>query len=279
MDKRFVAKYLIPMQPLPTGLTARGTLKQPVACILFDVYGTLFISGSGDISVARSHAPQGQQLRALLERYGAVVSPEMLVKNLFQRIEKAHEHLHARGIDFPEVEIDQIWQEVLELDDREAARRIAIEFEMIVNPVYPMPHLVPMLQACRDRKIILGLISNAQFFTPLLFEWFLDADLATLGFRSDLTFLSYRFGFAKPSLKLFELARTRLDELGITSRSVLCVGNDMLNDVYPAARSGFASALFAGDARSLRLRTDDPRCRFLSPDLIVTDLLQLCDCL
>jgi putative hydrolase of the HAD superfamily len=53
------------------------------------------------------------------------------------------------------------------------------------------------------------------------------------------------------------------------------VGNDMLNDIYPAKKLGFQTALFAGDARSLRLRTDDPRCRNLSADLILTDLEQL----
>jgi len=35
--------------------------------------------------------------------------------------------------------------------------------------------------------------------------------------------------------------------------------------------------LFAGDARSLRLRRDDSRCRRLKPNLVITDLLQLLD--
>jgi putative hydrolase of the HAD superfamily len=170
-----------------------------------------------------------------------------------------------------------VWKQVLELSDLGPARRFALEFEMIVNPVYPMPHLIPMLEACRERQLSLGLVSNAQFYTPMLFECFLGADLTSLGFRSDLIFLSYRFGCAKPSLKLFEFARTRLDRMGIAPRSVLYVGNDMLNDIYPATQAGFATALFAGDARSLRLRSEDPRCRTLSPDLIVTDLLQLCN--
>ena len=49
----------------------------------------------------------------------------------------------------------------------------------------------------------------------------------------------------------------------------------MLNDIYPAKQLGFQTALFAGDARSLRLRADDPRCRNLSADLVLTDLEQL----
>jgi putative hydrolase of the HAD superfamily len=53
----------------------------------------------------------------------------------------------------------------------------------------------------------------------------------------------------------------------------------MLNDIYPAHRSGFQTALFAGDARSLRWRRDDPRCSGLTPDLVVTDLNQVADLL
>jgi putative hydrolase of the HAD superfamily len=49
----------------------------------------------------------------------------------------------------------------------------------------------------------------------------------------------------------------------------------MLNDIFPAKITGFQTALFAGDKRSLRRRTDDPRCRNLKPDLVVTDLGQL----
>jgi putative hydrolase of the HAD superfamily len=51
----------------------------------------------------------------------------------------------------------------------------------------------------------------------------------------------------------------------------------MLNDIYPAHKLGFQTALFAGDARSLRLRADDSRCLNLSADLILTDLGQLID--
>jgi putative hydrolase of the HAD superfamily len=53
------------------------------------------------------------------------------------------------------------------------------------------------------------------------------------------------------------------------------VGNDMLKDIWPAARLGCKTALFAGDRRSLRLREDDERCRELEPDLVVDDLSQL----
>jgi len=62
---------------------------------------------------------------------------------------------------------------------------------------------------------------------------------------------------------------------GINPQQPLYVGNDMLKDIWPAARLGCKTALFAGDRRSLRLREDDERCRELEPDLVVDDLSQL----
>ena len=49
----------------------------------------------------------------------------------------------------------------------------------------------------------------------------------------------------------------------------------MLNDILPATKCGFRTALFAGDARSLRLRDQDSRVADITPDIIATDLAQL----
>jgi putative hydrolase of the HAD superfamily len=71
------------------------------------------------------------------------------------------------------------------------------------------------------------------------------------------------------------MAAQKIAEKGVSPASVLYIGNDMLNDIYPARQTGFKTALFAGDERSLRLRSDDPRCRGLRADLVITDLSQL----
>jgi putative hydrolase of the HAD superfamily len=190
-------------------------------------------------------------------------------------IEIRHAELRNKGIDFPEVRIDRIWQQVLSIDDQETAIRFALEFEWISNPAYPMPHLADLLAACRNMETLMGIISNAQFYTPWLFSWFLNEDPPALGFAPDLIFYSYRYETAKPSVTLFEMAVARLADRRIPPNAVLYLGNDMLNDIYPARNAGFQTALFAGDQRSLRLRTEDPRCRGLKPDLVVTDLGQL----
>jgi putative hydrolase of the HAD superfamily len=263
------------MAPLPTFLTPKGELKEEIKCMLFDIYGTLFVSGSGDISLTKLNSPEFKKIAQLLTKYEIRKLPRTLLNEFYSAIEARHSDLRKKGIDFPEVNIDQVWMEILQNDDRETVRQFAAEFELIVNPVYPMPNLEIMLSAFRRQSQLMGIISNAQFFTPYLFHWFLNSDPQGLGFNPDLLFYSYRFEVAKPSLRLFKMAAEKLKKKGIQPSSVLYTGNDMLNDIYPAKLTGFKTALFAGDKRSLRLRPDDPRCRNLEADLVITDLDQL----
>jgi len=275
LPAELIADYLSPMLPQPTSMTPGGWPKERIRCVLFDIYGTLFISGSGDIGVSEKASLQVQKLDHLMQQFNIRKRPRDLIRELFQAIEDEHRRLRNTGIDYPEIEIDRIWKQILKIDDLALVRRFAIQYELIVNPIYPMPNLENTLAACRQKNLPMGIISNAQFFTPLLFEWFLDAGLESLGFHPSLIFLSYKIRHAKPSTKPFEQAAAAVTALGLKTASALYVGNDMLNDIYPANQLGFQTALFAGDARSLRLRTDDSRCRNLSADLILTDLEQL----
>ena len=263
------------MSPLPTSMTPGGDLKAKIRCVLFDIYGTLFISGSGDISLARKTSSTSRKLEQLVKKYDVGKPGQDLVAELHDAIEIKHRILKDQGIDYPEIKIDEIWQQILGRGNIQRVRQFAIEYELIVNPVYPMPNLEKMLAACRQQNLAMGIISNAQFFTPLLFEWFLGDRMENLGFDPELIFLSYRSGCAKPSETLFKMAAAAIEAKGLDTAAALFVGNDMLNDIYPAHQLGFQTALFAGDARSLRLRTDDPRCANLSADLILTDLGQL----
>ncbi|MBW1840649.1 MAG: HAD family hydrolase [Deltaproteobacteria bacterium] len=275
LTRDLISKYIWPLSPLPTSLHPGGTLGGKVACVLFDIYGTLFISGSGDISIAQKTSQQTVKIEKLMYRFGFDKPVHVLVEKLFSEIERDHSEKRGIGIEHPEVEIDDIWMRVLGSDDPDKIRAFAVEYELIANPVYPMPNLEKMLAICKASDILMGIISNAQFFTPCLFDWFFDASPEGLGFDTDLTFFSYRFGHAKPSMFMFDAAAEVLESRRIPVHSTLYIGNDMLNDIYPAKKAGFKTALFAGDARSLRLRPDHPKCQNLSADLIITDLLQV----
>ena len=275
LEKISIQQYIRRLKPIPTSLVPVGELSHEIHCVLFDIYGTLFISESGDISLAEQSSPQLQKIEALLAKYGMRIAPRILLDEFYLAIKNRHAQLHADKIDFPEVKIDRIWQQVLQFDNLKAARRFAVEFELIANPVYPMPNLAKMLASVRQQAHLMGIISNAQFYTPYLFEWFLKSGPEDLGFQRDLIYYSYRFDMAKPSARLFQMAAARLKTREINPSAVLYLGNDMLNDIYPAHHAGFQTALFAGDKRSLRLRKNDPRCQDLAPDLVITDLSQL----
>ncbi len=275
MFDKILAERLRPMAPIPTGIQPGGGLKCPVKCILFDVYGTLLISGTGDISVSRKSVLISTAFQTLLDKFGIPAALEQVLESFFNGIQAAHQSAKRNGVDYPEVEIDRIWSSILGTDDMTLARRFALEFELMANPVYPMPHLESFLEACRKASLVMGIISNAQFYTPLLFRWFLKADPIDLGFREALTLYSYKIGYAKPSARIFDLAVDRLKELNISAKNTLYVGNDLQNDIIPAKRAGFQTALFAGDARSLRLRGIDIENVAIHTDLVITDLRQL----
>jgi putative hydrolase of the HAD superfamily len=269
-----IKRYASPLEPIPTGMEDSGSLRAPVRAVLFDVYGTLFISGSGDVAVPEESV-QGERLASLLSRHGIDEDAEEVRKRYFARIRSTHERLRGEGIDYPEVIIEDIWEEVLGFGSPEHAREFALEYESIFNPAWPMPHLVELLNSLRAAKLIMGIVSNAQFFTPFLFGAFLGSSPDEIGFHEELALYSYMYGYAKPSPFLFERARETLEKQGIAATEVLFVGNDMLNDIYAAGKVGFQTALFAGDTRSLRFREDEPLCRGVRPDLTAIDLFKL----
>jgi putative hydrolase of the HAD superfamily len=275
MNIKDVESYLHPLSPIPTSLQMKGRLQQPIACLLFDIYGTLFISGSGDSDTLTQKTGPEKQLLNLFSTYGIRTAPAELIQQLSDRIGQEHDRMRSKGIAFPEVLIEQIWQKVLPHQPADMIREIAVRFELIVNPVWPMPFLDKLLSACKKAGLFMGIISNAQFYTPYLFNWFFLKNLQDLGFLPELVFYSYRFGEAKPSPRIFKAAEKQLRLLNIEPQQVVYIGNDVRNDIMPAQKVGFQTVLFAGDSRSLRLYENDPICNSIVSDLVVTDLEQL----
>lgn len=275
MDKQIIASYLHPMSPKATRMQPGGSLRQPVRCLLCDIYGTLFISGSGDIGTSHCLFSKEREVKDLLNTYHLPFTPSQLHEQLKSAICAQHRKAKALGADFPEVNIDRLWQKIFSWSDQSKIRAFAAAYEMIVNPVWPMPGIRTLIDHCNRMNIHLGIISNAQFFTPLLFDWFFGTDLVCLGFDPQLAIFSYELGLAKPSPRLFQIAVRRLHQMGIAPNQAAYIGNDMRNDISASQKAGFQTVLFAGDARSLRMRKDDPFCHGTFPDLTITHLDQL----
>jgi putative hydrolase of the HAD superfamily len=278
------------LEPLPTGELPVIQPLPGIRAVLFDVYGTMFISGSGEVGTVDSGTHAAVFCDAMQAAgIASDCSGAEGVSRLHSEIANSHAKSRRKGITHPEVDIVEVWADVLDslfrdglvagdACDKPTLRELAIQYEVRANPAWPMPGIIECLAELRNAGLLLGIISNAQFFTPSLFPALLSGDTDAIGFHSQLQFYSYRYGQAKPGKFLYERAAEELATLGMKPSETLFVGNDMLNDVTAAVDIGFRTALFAGDSRSLRWRTGDERVANTTADIVLTHLDQLPDC-
>lgn len=292
--KARIQKLAEPLEPIPTTLPPRLTKLPSIKVVLFDVYGTLLISGADDVdtdsSIQHGNRAFREALAELDVNFESGVDSYDFSNLLFDKITAYRHKKREEGVEFPEVNILHIWESVFrELeaneiiqpgysDDFEFMQKFGVEFELRFNPCWPMPHTKELLSTLRSEKIM-GIISNSQFYTPLTLESLTNSSLEKLGFDASLLYWSYAQEIAKPDTNFFKPAIQQLqDRREISPEQILYIGNDMLNDIYPADTLGMHTALFAGDQRSLRLRENDERTSTLEPSLQLTDLLQLQEC-
>ena len=282
-----IRRLSAPMTPVPSGVLPRLQPLPRIRAVLFDIYGTLMISGSGEVGTADAHEIP-TAIQASLRAVG--VDPLGLPDDAgpVSVIRAQHQQARDAGIDYPEVDLREVWRQWLQVRIERGqlspqarkidVSRLAVEYECRMNPVWPMPGCEAAIDALRSR-FILGIVSNAQFFTPLLFPALLGRSLAEWGFSAEMQYFSYRYRYAKPSPRLFVEALETLSRSQIAPEQTVYIGNDMLNDIRVPASLGMRTVLFAGDLRSLRRRDGDPRVGACRPDAVITDLTQLPDCL
>ncbi len=277
---RIIREASRPLEPVPTGATPSTEPLQGIRHISFDVYGTLLVSGVGDIGNS-APADRGAALEGVLRRLGGdTPSKDDLTEMFLATLRDQQSAARRAGALQPEVDIREVWMEFLRtatptlVPTAEEIEETALRFETDVNPVWPMPGLEQTLAALSPRFAPFSIVSNAQFFTPCFFSALLGRSLDELGFDPGSCVWSFREREAKPSPRLFERLLSRLGG-DLRPEHVLYVGNDRLNDVAAARSAGLRTALFAGDKRSLRLREGHPECADAHPDLILTSLDQL----
>lgn len=276
-----------PLQPLPTGYPSRRQRIAGVRAVVFDIYGTLVISGSGDVGSANENS-RSEAIAPALRAVGVSVSelpeqdPRAMSRRLHAIILEHQERSRQRGVAYPEVDILAVWQQWLR-DAGQAdvaarvglVRRLATEFEARANPSWPMPAATETLRHISAAGLPMGIVSNAQFFTLEMLQSAWGGGPLEVGFDMDLSVFSFRYGHAKPGPKLFDVLVAALTRRGIAPAEAVYVGNDMLNDIAAASHAGLRTVLFAGDRRSLRLREGDSRVSHCTADAVLNDLADL----
>ncbi len=281
---------LEPMVPEPTGLEPSPDPVPGIKAVLFDIYGTLLVSASGDVgessysvrNVLKSFDACGIRIVSVDNELAARMIISEYLRQILEHNDLKNNNLH------PESDIREVWTEVLRrlentgvIENSESidASKLAFIFELLSNPVYPMPGARKTIDALKKAGFILGVVSNAQFYTPRTMNYFLEGKLSEKdtidAFDPRLQSYSYKLRKAKPDTELYSRLFDGLSEKGVSPAEVIFVGNDMLNDAYPASKTGFKTAVFAGDKRSLRLRETDERTRGLVPDATITELEQI----
>lgn len=293
LHKLFI-KLSKPMKRIDTGTLPRLQNLQDIRVIAYDFYGTLFISGAGDIGVDDGML-DADILLDVLTAFGIEIKNSdagVMGFDIYNEIvDKSISDLESEGIEYPEPDIRQVWQEVLEVMEKRdlISNRnrkpqfdtIAVEFEARMNPVWPMPNVNETLAYFKENGMTQGIISNSQFYTPIVLEALTGKSLQDLGFTMELLHWSYEERMKKPGLQFYNnyLTKLKVFDEDLRAENVLYIGNDMLKDIYAAQTVGMKTALFAGDQRSLKWRKEDSRCDRIVPNLVITDLIQLADCI
>lgn len=293
LKERFI-QLSSPLEPIQTGTDPDLKELDDIRVVMYDFYGTLFISGVGDIGIDDGVSDASLLIEALTQSGIEIISDNAGIRGyeIYNSVVTSEmKRLENKGFRYPEPDIRKIWKFVLDRMyaeeliaghvTKEDSSRVSVEFEARMNPVWPMPGAAEILSYFNENNKLQGILSNSQFYTPIVLETLMKHSLGELGFHPGLLHWSYEEKIKKPGLTFYKNFLKKLHSLNsdIKPEQVLYVGNDMLKDVYPANDVGMKTALFAGDQRSLKWRKDDSRCKDVKPDLVLTKLLQLKECI
>ncbi len=220
---KIIKKYSYKMEPEGAEKKAQLFPLKNIKAVLFDIYGTLFISEAGDISHADSSSATNSVFIETFREAGIDTSDfnKGIIANLrdvyITEIKNEHKKLMDNGIKYPEVVITEIWRNIVkQLTDRKFSDKeiqiTALVYDLFQTEHIPMPGAEKTIAFLNSRQIVTGLISNAQFYTPLLFNAYFSRETDMPLFDSELSIFSYMYRRGKPDPFLFRKAAGILDK-------------------------------------------------------------------
>lgn len=264
---------------IPVKYESKITKLTDIRAAIFDIYGTIinyWRPGFGD-KQSRTDILANDFLK-LINRFGMEQTireinpketPEKTLSEFYHGlIALNHQKASEKGREFPEVKIEEIWGVILMILKRRGyefkdyfegsqtdfARYLAFTYNFYALGRQLYPGVVEALEELKSQNIALGILSNAQFYTPMDLTLMIRDqskgkydDFSEL-FDVDLTFFSYEYGIAKPDQLLYRRLYDALYEYHILPSQTVVVGNDLLLDIKPAEEIGMHTAFFCGDS-------------------------------
>jgi putative hydrolase of the HAD superfamily len=214
-----------------------------IRVVLFDVYGTL-------MKQIPNPAMQEGFARWWKKHFiGSAPGMENFEAKLAERIEQSHVQSRAAGVDFPEVQWEQIVHATIadfgqSVEEPDALRNISTELAEVKSSPVLMPGAAELIQDLRARDLPLGIVSNAQPYTAVHLDRCLrGAGINPWPFHDEWTFWSWRHGFSKPSPHVFQVLSARAEALGWQREQILYFGDQMEKDIIPAKKAGWRTVL------------------------------------
>jgi|ERR1017187_5916084 putative hydrolase of the HAD superfamily len=247
--------------------------------IFWDVYGTLLTTQGGDFdSLVNRKAELRLAFEHTVRNFNLKAVPARLQDLFLRGIQAERDARMAEGVAHPEVRVDEIWFKLLENSQPEEpptinfAREVALFFERQANPKQFQPRAFEVLTTLKQRGLRQGIISNAQFYTPIELSELLreesGGEIRTYEsiFDAPLVFFSFDLGVVKPDPAGFHRAVKALTRENIMPDDCVFVGNSSANDIVPAQHVGFRTVLFAPGPHTQTAA---------KPDLVIHNLRQL----
>lgn len=278
LHKKYPAEVQESLQPI--ALQSKTEKLRDIQVAIFDVYGTLINYWEESfrdeeekqlfIKDVFKRTAEYFGFSDTLEKIDPSKLPEETLYDFYHGlIAMKHEEGKKGGKTFPEIKIDELWNVILSilinngynLDDhlrgsrKDTAMCIAYFYNFFALKRGFFPGVVETLKELKANNIKLGIISNAQFYTPIDLSLFLrDQDDKLVDylelFEQDFVFFSYEYGVAKPTGIFYERLFDALYEHSVLPEQTVFIGNDLLLDVKSAQDVGLKGALFTGKSQS-----------------------------
>jgi FMN phosphatase YigB (HAD superfamily) len=274
-----------------------------VRVVTWSIYGTLLAISGGELylehpnkfvmDVALDKTIQEFKMWGSMSRKPG--QPADYLAQIYGKLLLEQRSLASGSERYPEVQVDRLWEafikKLLQKDYafdagfygslNEFSRKVGYFFHASLQGTACYPDSADALKLVKEAGLLQGLLSDAQYFTPLQLERAFGKQAPELKLDDvidpELRSYSYEVRSRKPSERLFRYLVSLLAQRGISADQVLHIGSRIAQDVVPARRVGMKAGLFAGDRASLQATPEQLKEPASRPDVLLTKLTQIAD--